>query len=640
MLMRSSIALLACLVLATVGWAAPVTEPPRELKDALPIGGALPLGERVWHARIEVPEDAMRLAVMVSADRDIDVFLTHGAPPTGDVSSDADASSSSPAPHEVVAVSTTSEPRLEAGTWYVSIQNPFPQSTSVEFEVVAFVDRRDVERTMLAGDGATLRFSTPSRPTVFRTYLPQRALQAVLDLDPAPPGGFLYTVRGPQEFVRRGRSRQGQLVFDATEAPPGGYLISLVPAVRAARPVASAARLSVSFEGGTTLPMPPNPVLRPDDPVPVLLGGTARSSIQRFRIEVPSDTRGFVVEAANARGADVDIFVRRGTPTRIEDEDAQWLGISTSPLERVVVAGEEPLRRGIYHAEVVLLENDRPVEVVVTLRQLDPDDDVCTWGHELPALLEPDVWMKSAVKVDLSGVRWHAIRVPEGSRSLHLQLLDASGPLELLVARPADGSVLARSFSSLVDEHLGVSFPAPLTADRILLAGVLNRATWDPDVRYRIAAGIDRRPTLPEDLVWPPVHDLEDLTIAERIAAATVEITIGDCSGGSGICVSPDGLIVSCRHCLQLADGTGRVQRDRILVAFSPDLRRAAHPDLLRQDRGRGSTARPRAAKAPARRVRPGHGPGVGLPVDPARQRQGRPGGGRTLGRRLSPDGQ
>jgi S1-C subfamily serine protease len=51
-----------------------------------------------------------------------------------------------------------------------------------------------------------------------------------------------------------------------------------------------------------------------------------------------------------------------------------------------------------------------------------------------------------------------------------------------------------------------------------------------------------------------------------------VEVTIGDCSGGSGVCVSPDGLVLSCRHCLKLQEGAGGVQEDGIIVAFPQHL--------------------------------------------------------------------
>ena len=94
----------------------------------------------------------------------------------------------------------------------------------------------------------------------------------------------------------------------------------------------------------------------------------------------------------------------------------------------------------------------------------------------------------------------------------------------IVVTEGADGVVaefdVAYTFGALPLQQYLIAFPA----------GITLGATWDPDVRYRIALGIDRRPTLPKTHVWPPVHDLEGLSTAERTAAATVEITIGDCS--------------------------------------------------------------------------------------------------------------
>jgi hypothetical protein len=177
-----------------------------------------------------------------------------------------------------------------------------------------------------------------------------------------------------------------------------------------------------------------------------------------------------------------------------------------------------------------------------------------------------------SVKVFDSAFAWYAVDAPAGATSLHAQLLDASGPLELAFLDPADGRIAARAFTPLVDEQLEFPLPAPLPEPTRFYLGVLNRAIWDEEVTYRVAVAVDRRPHLPEGLAWPPALAVGDLTPAERTAAAAVEITIGDCSGGSGVCVTPDGLVLSCRHCLKLKEGSGGVQAEGILVAFPRDL--------------------------------------------------------------------
>ncbi len=542
------------------------------LADGVAVGGELLEGERAWLGRVEVPEGATQLGVLVSADRDVDLFLRRDRPAEPDFAETADASAFSPSRHEVIVLGGEKGPALKAGTWYVTIENPFPQTGPVGFELIAFVDRRGGERTILPGAEIPITLSGPRRTARLRTYLPARATRGTIELVPPPPGGLQFQMEGPNGFRRRGDSRQGRLVLESDEAPGGTYILTFAPPSRPSRPVPCVARMSMTFPDGGTLPIPPSPHLDVGTPLPFILGGRDGPDVRRLRIEVPKPIRGFVLEAANAYGRDVDIHVRRGIPPRHEDEDAQWLAMSTAPIERLVVAGTENLPAGTYHAEIVLLDPETPVEVIMTLRRLTTDEDLYTWGKkDLPALT-PDAWVRGVVRVEESGITWYQVDVPAGTGSLHAQLLGATGPLELLLARPEDGAIDARAFTAQVDEYLGVEFRPALQKATSFRLGVLNRATWDKEVRYRLAVAFDRRPTLPDDLVWPPVYTGDDLTPAERTAAATVEITIGDCSGGSGVCLTPTGLVMSCRHCLQFTDGTGRLQRDKILVAFPQTL--------------------------------------------------------------------
>ncbi len=543
-------------------------------EDAVPVRNGMPLeatiapGSSAWVGRIDIPPEAVALSVIVSADRDVDLHLRFERPATLDYAETADASSLSPSPYEVLALGPGQTPALKPGAWFITVENPFPQSGGVSFEIAAFVDRRGADRSVLPGEPATVGPSPSGRGVLLRTYVPRRALRAEMDLAPPASEGLRFRVEGPNGFSRQGTSRQGRLVIDRSEAPPGTYLLNVAPEGDQ-RGAHFEARMTLVFPGGWVLPQPPSAELKPGTPMPFLLGGEQNGDSQRFRVVVPTGWRGFVLEAANARGLDADIYVRRGQPPQHEDEDADWVGLSTAPVEHVVVGGTDPLEPGLYHGEVVLLENENPAEVVVTLKPIEGATGPHAWGDEDPPVLLPDAWTPGAVEVGRSGIQWFGVDLPEGTGALHAQVLDASGPLELVLARPSDGSITARAFSAMVDEHLGVAFNPPLQAVKRMYLGVVNRATWESRVTFRIAVGIDRRPTLPSDLVWPPVMKTDDLTVPEKTAAATVEITIGDCSGGSGVCVSPSGLVLSCRHCLEMTDGSGRVQRDPILVAFT-----------------------------------------------------------------------
>ena len=562
--------LVLCLV-GLGGSAAAAPDGPVLLRDGEPIEVQLPAGQAAWTARIDVPSDVTWFNVVASGGRDVDLYLRHGRPTNGDPAKTADAVAVGDSPHEILTLGESTEVRARPGTWYVTVVNPAPKEGGVAFEVGAFVDRLEGQRTLLPGTPVAVTVPEPGYAFEMRTWLPRRTIGTVVDLTPEVLEGLRYRLKGPGNF-QQADTTQSRIVMRAEDSPSGVYTLRLSAPAPSVRPPLLLARMTWSFTGGFILPRPASPILEPGVKLPVLMGGPSNGSVQPLRISVGENSRGFVLEASTASGANVDLYVRRGLVPHRRDEDAEWLGLSVGQAERVVVAGYDRLTPGIYHAEVLLVDDEKPVEVVVIQRPLQDDENLHTWGAQEPPVLQEDVWVAGAVRVYESALAWHGVDVPAGTKTLHAQLLDATGPLELVLASETDGRIIARSFTPLVGEHLAARFAKPLPRDRRYLLGVLNRATWDEQVTYRLAAGFDARPPLPPDMPWPPGLAVERLTPAERTAASTVEITIGDCSGGSGVCVSPDGLVLSCRHCLKLDRGLGGVQQEGIIVAFPAEL--------------------------------------------------------------------
>ncbi len=556
-----------------VGGGSTVAAPdgPTVLRDGVPVEVRMPPGRRAWTARVDVLPDATWLHVIASGDRDVDLFLRHGRPPNGDPAKTSDVAAVGDSPHEIVTLSKTGKVRLRPGPWYVTIVNPAPKEGGVQLEVAVFIDRKDGRRTLLPGAPVAVTVPEPGHAFAMRTWLPRRTIGSMVDWTPEVLEGLRYRLKGPGGF-QLGDTTQSRIVMRGEDTPRGVYTLSLSAPAPSVRPPRLTARVTWSFKGGFILPRPASPLLEPGTSLPVLMGGPSNGSVQPLRIAVDGGGRGFVLDARTTSGVNVDLYVRRGLVPHRRDEDAEWLGLSVGQKEKVVVAGHDALARGIYHAEVLLVDDDKPVEVVVTQRPLAEDEALYTWGVQEPSVLLPDEWLAGSVHVYESALTWHAVDVPAGTTTLHAQLLDATGPLELVLASGADGRIIARSFTPLVGEHLEATFASPLPNNRRYLIGVLNRATWDEEVTYRLAVGIGRRPPLPPDMPWPPGLSIDRLTPAERTAAATVEITIGDCSGGSGVCVSPDGLVLSCRHCLKLDRGFGGVQKDGIIIAFPQEL--------------------------------------------------------------------
>lgn len=545
--------------------AAPETEM-TWLRDARPVEVRLPTGRVSWTARMDLPADADALRVVVSGSRNVDLHLRYGRPAEENGRTTADVSAVGETPHEMIAITVASEPRLRPGAWFVTVESAAPKDGEVTFEIVAFVDRKGGRRTLLPGCPVAVTVPQPGRAFAMRTWVPRRAVEALIDLDPPVIEGLRFRLEGPGGFRRRATTQE-RILMISEGAPRGVYVVALSAPTPTVRPPQLMACVTWCFPDGFLLPPPASPLLEPGRPLPVLMGGPANGSLQPIRIPVREENAGFVLTAASTAGVNVDLYVSRNVLSSDRDERTEWFGLCVGPSERVVVGGDRPLAPGTYHAMVRLVDDDKPVEVIVTARPLAVGEGLTTWGGAKP-LLEPDTWTTGAVRVKESALTWHAIEVPEGTEILHAQLLDATSPLELVLVSRADGCILDRAFTPLVNEYLEVIFPEPLEEARLLLLGVLNRLTWDEEVSYRIGVAFDRRPLLPDDLPWPPAIHMDALSTAERTAAATVEVTIGDCSGGSGACVTPDGLILSCRHCLNLDRYVGSAQHEGIIVAF------------------------------------------------------------------------
>jgi S1-C subfamily serine protease len=319
------------------------------------------------------------------------------------------------------------------------------------------------------------------------------------------------------------------------------------------------------------------PLLKADHAQLLLLGGDA-SCVKLFRVEVPEGWGGFVLEEHNDAKADVDLYVRRDAPPDVPEEDAEWLAVTSNGSERLVVAGHRALPAGVYFVQASTYVPG-PVLASLVLRVLPvpaagATEALHSWGAGEPPVLPAGTWMKGRIDPARSGLAWYAVDPPEGTRSLHAVLLDSEAPLDLILARQADGSVLSRSVTGRVDERLDQAFPAPLPAGRRFLLGVLCLTPGEAPSSFRLAIGFDAPPALPADLAWPALLPLEGRTPVERVAAATVELTGQRGGGGSATCISPRGLLLSCRHVLEDPDEPGRLQRDGIYVAFSRTLDR------------------------------------------------------------------
>lgn len=562
--MRRGLSLLGVLA-ALAGGAAAEDEAVAVLEDGTPHRVLLRQGRATWTGRVEVPADALALGVVAVADADVDLFLRRARPVADDFEAESDAFRRGHEQAEVLLLGAGAQPAPQSGTWFVTVEHPRAAFRAAQIEVTAFVDRPGVPRTVLAGHPLLLDVTGP---TPLRTLLPQgaRRLTATLAGRGAEGASLVLSVGG---FRRRAPPTQS-LSVDADEIAAGPAALALEPAP--GEPGPRKVSVDVAWEFAPPPSATEAPPLLAGTTELVLLGGDSPHT-RTFRVDVPEGVPGFVVEQHNDAHADVDLYARRDAPPEIPEHDADWLGITTGPEERLVVAGVNALLAGRYFVEVSLYV-EGPVVAGVTLRWLAAGERERTWGAADPPPLPPGAWQRGRTDPAASGIVWYALDPPAGTRSLHALLLDSTAPLDLVLARRTDGSVLARAVTGRVDERLDFAFPAPLPADRRFLLGVVSLTPGEGPADYRVAAAFDRPPALPADLAWPRLLPLTGLGPDERVAAATVELTGERSGGGSATCISPRGLLLSCRHVLEDPDEPGALQRDGILVAFSRSLDR------------------------------------------------------------------
>jgi hypothetical protein len=572
-------ALILCQVLLLAGWAGVSPLPARAadgtalLEDGVARTIHLPLRGLGWAARVHVPEGAERLTILVCSAQNVDLFVRHGQDLGDDIAGNADLVSRQDGPIETVRLATGGVLPLRSGDWYLAVTPASEEDRGAQFQIIAFVDRAGEVPTLLPGEESVRPIEFQAARAELRTFLPTLARSLTLKLEGAEDPRVRYRLEGPEEGTRLGRA-PSSLVLGRPDNPAGVYVLDL--SVLGQDPPPRELRVSAEWDAGLAglQPTAARPLVRPGSATTFTLGGADRPTTRTVRIPVSPRTGGIEIEAQNPTGADVDLYVRRGLPLREGDEDADYFALSSASAERLYVGGTRSLPAGIYFCEVVLVEGKGPVNVTLRVREFPPGTPRGTWGQGEPTALLPAGWISGKVEAGRAGVSWYAITVPPGTRSMEAVLLEASAPLDLVIARRTDGSIMRRSLTARVDERIEHVFSTPPDTPRYFVLGVMNRNALADVVTYRLALSFNGPPPLPADLAWPPLISWQGRSATVRAAASVVELTVRGNAGGSGTCVTPGGRILTCRHVLERGSSGGDIQREGILVAFPASLDR------------------------------------------------------------------
>jgi S1-C subfamily serine protease len=556
----ASAVLLALLVAGAPGARRVLAEDdPPVLSDVEVRRGRVPQGDS-WRGSLTVPEGVRRLAVVLSSDADLDLVLAGEG---------GTAMSRSPWREETVVLSADTHPPIAPGKWTVEARSAVAGAPEAEFEVTVLWEREESPTTLLPSRPVSLEISRAAPAAAFRTFFPRRADRLELTVEGADLSGLRFVLAGPDGTRREGPLAK-RIVLERPEAPPGVYLLE----VRGGA-AGETRRLAVSAEWGTPSGASADAILtlEPGHPSTIVLGGAEHPVHRPFRFEVPEGTARVTLTAAAEAGRDVDLLLRRGDAPLSGLEEAEWFALSLGDPEVLRVGGDEPLPAGVYRGRATLFESGPRTEVTLRLEAQGAGEAPPAWGRGDPPILPLDTWVGGTVVTSDSSVCWHFVVAPPGATSLHLVLLDSSAPLDLVLARASDGAVETRALTGRVDERLDMAFEGRLRTERRLLVGVVSRDAFDEEVTYRIAAGVDGPPPLPDGYPWFPRSAARGSTPLERAVAGVVEITTPTQGGGSGACLTPRGLLLTCRHVVATSDEPDApIETDGILVAFSRNL--------------------------------------------------------------------
>ncbi len=576
--MRFRPAVLALLALAASGPAFPASagEPPMSGGGAGTLNAGettslrIPRGTERWLGRFDVPVGAKALHAFASSPVDVDIELRHGVVTAKEAATRGD-------DDDLVAEGETGEehltiPEPEPGPWTLIVRHPASRRGFAPVDVAIALTGGGRPEVLVEGQGVDLA-SVSGWPLRAVAWWPASRPELVVN---GPRG---VTVRATGRDVPMGRgprtaSRGSALrLIDADGVPRGLVPLEVLPEVRTLR-----GKLEVTAEPASKEKGPRT--LRLGVPVEFKVTEEDKSARIAFRLEVPPQCPGVDLTVVGDKDQDFDLFARRGQTMESPGEEAQYIALRTGDEDAVHLGGTAGLPAGEYQVVVEAIGSpDSPrATLLAEVRSLRDTPQGLAQGPGTALALGR--FQSGRLESKRNYAAWFDVAIPEGAQSIEIQLVDASSDLDLYVARPDTGEIVARSLGEIVDEHMALPLVDGLRGLRRISVGVANRLGSEPEARFQVAVAADRRPDVPVDLRFPPFHKAADLNPTERMAECIAELTVRS-GGGSAVCVHPAGFLLTCSHVLEDADEPGGIQSDGILVAFPDDFREAPRQRYL-----------------------------------------------------------
>lgn len=374
---------------------------PQQFRIA-PVGGPALIEDPSF--RVAVPENASRVRVVLQTTTpnvDVDLYARLGqVPVVTDGRLVADYRSEGPAGEESLSLTAASRPPLRAGTLFISL-GVFTANVEVRGQLIVYID------TAVAPPAAAVQLTsgTPARFTLpataepalyagtsgFRIQVPAGSTSLTVRLNTTTPNADvdLYVRRGADvelaegeliaDYFAEGTTGNETIVITRTSQPPldaGTYFIALG---NYARNVQVTGVVTATVERA---PAPPTTnqsrTLTFNQPARwrfgAVEGPTLFTDTNAYRLDVTNVSRMEIVLSTNTPGADVDLYVRYGSPPEVRDgrvvADFSSTGVTGEERITITPGANSPLRSGTYWVAMVVYTPEVATEGTLEARDL------------------------------------------------------------------------------------------------------------------------------------------------------------------------------------------------------------------------------------------------------------------------------
>lgn len=512
--------------------------------DGTPVGVRLSGERTMQRLTARAPAGAKALHVVAVAPYDVDLYLHGVALEEDELDSARYSGNTASMVEHLVVRPNAGDTFAQTADWYAHVMSPWARPKGLAASVAAYVERE--EPVLVPGEARRLEIPAGKAQAVARVVVPDGLSAVAVRVE---------GVRGVPAI--RGTLRKAEI--------PGLRRANHALVYLAGHPdvTAGAWRLAISRPGGTSS----------DAPYPVLVTASVVARMPEddaWQEGEPQPLRGLRGEKTFHidRDGNVDFFLDVSPSVYSVRFDGKLpvgdLDLYATPDRPVESGGSGNWRYAAWkdgHGETLFVGGTKPLPVGrywVRARHVGGDggEATLTWHCRARALDEeeqlptegpigPAVWLIEMGPNEPT--LWWDLMPPAGPGT-YVQVFGSDKNVDLLLMRVDTGATLVRRVSPLVAERLRVPPDLVIPEDAGLRIGLCRWNVTSPVVVGELHVSIDEPPKPPANY-FPPYPTFGLDSRSQTLAAAAHLET--DDGTGSGVVVSPTGLILTCHHVIE-----------------------------------------------------------------------------------------